>query len=123
METAILLAATLALAALIATFWNKYCHAYGSSEWTKFYRRVAPTMNGKQFDPKTGMAWLTPHGTVMTHGTEFVITEYAIREGNLGDEFKLKAVCYKGTGDFNDEANYSTLEIGGLLRVNWSFWF
>lgn len=110
METAIILTATVAVAAAIATYWNKRRHAYGTPEWTSFYRRVAPVLNGKPFkEVGVGMSWLTPYGTVFSHGEEFVVTEY-----------KLKAVHYKGTGDFSNEANFDTLESEGLLKLKWS---
>lgn len=116
METALFIAAIIAGVFCVCVFWWKYLHAYGTLEWTRFYRRVAPNMNGKSFkEVGGGMAWLTPYGTVFSHGAEFIITEYSIKKGKVFDDYKITAVRYKGTGDINDKANYDTLETGGVI--------
>lgn len=115
MTTVIIIAAIIVSSLCLYAVWWKHAHAYGSREWTKFYRRVAPYLSGSTLNPNYDhLAWITPHGELFCRGRRFVIDSFTLESASVVDRYTITALRFKG-GDADDEKNYDIAKVDGYI--------
>lgn len=88
--------------------------ALGTGDWARFYKRVAPVLNGVVFGelPRPTPVWLTVDGKIHSNGMEFVVDDFCIHDGGT---YEINGSAYNG-GDINSSASYKYIKLNGKLK-------
>lgn len=88
--------------------------ALGTDDWARFYKKVAPVLNGAVFAelPRPNPAWLTVDGKIHTNGMEFIVDDFRIHDNGT---YEINGSVYTG-GDLNSSGSYNTIKLSGKLK-------